>query len=105
MTRFIENAREYPDVKIVCAHLGGGLPFYALMPEIREALENVWFDTAATPFLYEAGVFRTVVGLVGAEKILPGSDYPLIRYDRLRRQMAEAGMKPDDFAGDGPLRP
>ena len=103
--RFIENAREYPDVKIICAHLGGGLPFYALMPEVREALENVWFDTAAAPFLYDADVFRTVVGLVGADKVLPGSDFPLIRFDRLRRQMAKAGMNPADFAANGPLPP
>ena len=102
---FIENAREYPDVKIICAHLGGGLPFYALMPEVREALENVWFDTAATPFLYDADVFRTVAGLVGADKVLPGSDFPLIRFDRLRRQMAKAGMNPADFAANGPLPP
>ena len=25
----------YPDVTIVCAHWGGGLPFYALMPEVK----------------------------------------------------------------------
>src|SRR5947199_68154 len=24
-----------PDVRIICAHWGGGLPFYALMPEVR----------------------------------------------------------------------
>ena len=57
LMRFIENARDYPNVKIICAHWGGGLPFYALMPEVREALGNVWFDTAASPFLYTPEVF------------------------------------------------
>ena len=33
--RFIQN---YPDATIVCAHLGGGLPFYSLMPEVGECL-------------------------------------------------------------------
>ncbi|GAI63616.1 unnamed protein product, partial [marine sediment metagenome] len=36
----------YPDLTIVCAHWGGGLPFYALMPEVKQAMNNVFFDTA-----------------------------------------------------------
>ncbi len=101
LMRFIENARAYPTVKVVCAHWGGGLPFYALMPEVREALANVWFDTAASPFLYDAGVFRMVAGLVGEEKILPGSDFPLIRFARIRRQVKAAGMRLDRLGGEG----
>ena len=100
---FIKNARDYPNVKIVCAHWGGGLPFYALMPEVRDALENVWFDTAASPFLYSPEVFSSVAALVGTEKILPGSDFPLIRFGRIRRQIAEAGMELGDFPSAGPL--
>ena len=77
--RFIENARAYPNVKIICAHWGGGLPFYALMPEVKDALQNVWFDTAASPFLYSPEIFTIVADLVGADRILLGSDFPLIR--------------------------
>ena len=95
--RFIENALAYPNVKIICAHWGGGLPFYALMPEVKAALENVWFDTAASPFLYSPGVFPSVSALVGADKILPASDFPLIRFRRIRRQIEEVGMAPSDF--------
>ncbi len=97
--RFIENARDYPNVKIVCAHWGGGLPFYALMPEVREALQNVWFDTAASPFLYSSNVFSIASQLVGADKILPGSDFPLIRFGRIRRQIEESGMMLEEFSG------
>ena len=93
LMRFIENARAFPNVKIVCAHWGGGLPFYALMPEVREALANVWFDTAASPFLYDAGVFRAVSELVGADKILPGSDFPLMRFSRIRGEIRRAGVR------------
>ncbi|MDD4873850.1 MAG: amidohydrolase family protein, partial [Dehalococcoidales bacterium] len=42
----------YPELTIVCAHWGGGLPFYTLMPEVEIALKKVYFDTAASPFLY-----------------------------------------------------
>ena len=103
LMRFIENAQAYPNVKIVCAHWGGGLPFYALMPEVKSALANVWFDTAASPLLYTPDVFPTVAALVGPEKILPGSDFPLLRFGRIRRQTEQAAVKVEDLAGVSPL--
>jgi len=47
-------------LKIVCAHWGGGLPFYALMPEVGKSFTNVFFDTAATVFLYQPQIFEQV---------------------------------------------
>ncbi len=103
LMRLIEAARDYRNVRIVCAHWGGGLPFYALMPEVRDALSNVWFDTAASPFLYTPSVFAAVASIVGADKILTASDFPLIRFRRIRRHVERAGMRLSDFSGDGPL--
>jgi len=77
---FIEN---FPDLTMVCAHWGGGLPFYALMPEVKKAMSNVYFDTAASPFLYNPQVYTQVIQLVGGDKILFGSDYPLLTQSRL----------------------
>jgi hypothetical protein len=73
-----ELAAAFPELKIICAHWGGGLPFYALMPEVKTALKNVYFDSAASPFIYTSDIYNRVVDLVGADKILFGSDYPLI---------------------------
>ena len=73
----------FPDLTIVCAHWGGGLPFYALMPEVKKAMSNVLFDTAASPFLYAPQVYTQVIQLVGADKILFGSDYPLLTQAQL----------------------
>jgi len=73
----------FADLTIVCAHWGGGLPFYALMPEVKQALHNVYFDTAASPFLYSPQVYNQVIQLVGGDKILFGSDYPLLTQNRL----------------------
>ena len=103
LMRFIENARAYPNVKIICAHWGGGLPFYALMPEVKDALENVWFDTAASPFLYDASIYSTVSRIVGADRVLLGSDYPLIRFGRLHREMEDADSEIAGFSPCGPL--
>ncbi len=77
----------FPDLTIVCAHWGGGLPFYALMPEVRKAMSNVFFDTAASPFLYSPQIYNQVVQLVGADKILFGSDYPLIAQGRYVKEI------------------
>jgi predicted TIM-barrel fold metal-dependent hydrolase len=82
---------------VVGAHWAGGLPFYALMPEVREALANVYVDTAASPFLYSPAVYRQVAELVGAERILFGSDYPLIP-QRRQRQAIEEGFSDDGVA-------
>jgi len=78
----------YPDITMVLAHWGGGLPFYALMPEVKETLKNVYFDSAASPFLYSPQVYDQVSQLVGAEKILFGSDYPLLEQGRSLQEVA-----------------
>ncbi len=77
----------YPDLTLVCAHWGGGLPFYALMPEVKKALGKVFFDTAASPFLYTPQIYHQVAQLVGADKILFGSDYPLLPPHHLLKEI------------------
>jgi predicted TIM-barrel fold metal-dependent hydrolase len=77
----------YPDLTIVCAHWGGGLPFYNLMPEVKKAMKNVYFDTAASPFLYTPDIYGQVVRLAGADKILFGSDYPLMPQRRILEEI------------------
>ena len=89
---FIAN---YPDLKIVCAHWGGGLPFYALMPEVKKAIENVYFDTAASPFLYSPLIYKQVADLVGPDKVLFGTDYPLLKPGRLIREIDTLNL-PDE---------
>jgi len=77
----------FPDLTVVCAHWGGGLPFYALMPEVKQAMRNVFFDTAASPYLYSPQVYNQVISLVGSDKILFGSDYPVMAQGRLLKEI------------------
>ena len=84
--RLIAVVERFPDVRWVFAHWGGGLPFYALMPEVKEALANTYFDSAASPFLYNAHVFDVAARAVGAEHILFGSDFPLLPASRVADQ-------------------
>jgi hypothetical protein len=83
---------QFPDLKLVCAHWGGGLPFYALMPEVKTALKNVYFDTAASPFLYISQIYSQVAQIAGADKILLGSDYPLLPVKRYVKEIDGLGL-------------
>ncbi len=86
----------FPDLVLVCAHWGGGLPFYGLMPEVKKAMANTYFDTAASPFLYSPRIYRQVSQIVGAEKILFGTDYPLMRQSRVIKDIRFAGLSPEE---------
>ncbi len=82
----------FKDMPVVCAHWGGGLPFYALMPEGREALENVYFDTAISPYLYRPEIYLQVSQLIGADRILFGSDFPVIAQSRVYNEIKAADL-------------
>ena len=82
----------FPDVRFIAAHWGGGLPFYALMPEIQRITANVWYDTAATVYLYRQDIFPIVANLVGADRILFASDYGLLRQRRIIEHIAQSGL-------------
>jgi predicted TIM-barrel fold metal-dependent hydrolase len=87
----------FPDNTIVLAHWGGGLFFFSLLKkEVRERLRNVYFDTAASPFLYDPAVYRIGVQVAGVDKILFGSDYPLIPPARYFREILAAGLTDDE---------
>lgn len=86
----------FKDVNVVCAHWGGGLPFYWLMPEVEKALDRVYFDTAATKYLYRPAIYKRVTDIVGGPgRILMGSDYPLISQSRQLQEVRSLDMPED----------
>ncbi|MDR0524780.1 MAG: amidohydrolase family protein [Spirochaetaceae bacterium] len=89
LERFIE---QYPDLTVILAHWGGGLLFYELMPEMREKCRKVYYDTAASVFLYDAKIYRTLCALGLGEKILFGSDFPLIPISRYLKDLDASGV-------------
>ena len=92
--KFVSN---FPDAKIILAHWGGGTPFYELMPEVSKAFQNVYYDCAASPYLYESAIFDTVARIVKGKKILFGSDYPVLSQQRALAYLSEASL-------NGPLK-
>ena len=79
-------AETYPELKIILAHWGGLLPFHELNPYIHTTFANVWYDVAASPLLYDSRIFRTVIDVIGADKVLYGSDYPLLLYPSVQTE-------------------
>jgi len=79
---YLQLAQKFPDTNFILAHWGGGLPFFELNPRVKRRLRNVYYDTAASPLIYNKSVFRHVVDLIGADRILFGTDYPLRLYPR-----------------------
>lgn len=88
----------FPDVRFIAAHWGGGLPFYNLMPEIQRLTANVWYDTAATPYLYRNDIIPAVARIVGVDRILFASDYGLLRQRRVIDYVAQSGLNADEVA-------
>ena len=68
-------------VPVVLAHWGGGFLFHELMPEINESAGSIYYDSAATPFLYSPQIYEIGAQLV-CPRLLFGSDYPLMSQRR-----------------------
>ncbi|MBC8392151.1 MAG: amidohydrolase [Deltaproteobacteria bacterium] len=90
--RFSEN-------KIVLAHWGGGIFLYSLLKkEVKESLKNVWYDTAASPFLYDPDIWLYARNLAGLDKILFGTDFPLLKPDRYFKELENSGLAKKDIS-------
>ena len=91
--------QRFPQNRLILAHWGGGLFFYALLKkEVRETLKNVYFDTAASPFLYDPSIWETAARIVGADKILFGTDHPLLKPARYFREIDASPLSEEDRA-------
>lgn len=67
-------------VTFILAHWGALLPMH---DEEAENLINVFYDTSASPLLYDATIWRRFLEIVPEERVLFGSDYPLNLYPKL----------------------
>jgi uncharacterized protein len=95
---FLRLARDFPSTALVLAHWGGLL---ALREPAFRSMANVYYDTAASPLLYDEGIWERFTSALGSERVMFGSDFPLNLYPklddfpgfvRLLREAREAGM-------------
>jgi predicted TIM-barrel fold metal-dependent hydrolase len=97
---FAQLSRDFSETIFVLAHWGGGLA----SAQTLGARPNVFFDTAASPLLYDAVLQRKLFAELPAAKVLYGSDYPLVLYPRTAHAtgLAEfiAGIRSVDLPAD-----
>lgn len=90
--------KKFQDNKIVLAHWGGGVFFFNLLKkEVKEKMKNVYFDTAASPFLYDPQIYLKAKELAGIEKIFFGSDFPLLNPSRYFAELEKSGLEKKDI--------
>ncbi|MGD9008326.1 MAG: amidohydrolase family protein [Desulfobacteraceae bacterium] len=93
LSQIYNLAKRFSDNRLILAHWGGGIFMYTLLKkEIRQVLSNIWFDTAASPYLYQVQIYRQAIELAGLDKVLFGSDHPLLKPDRYMKELAAAGL-------------
>lgn len=85
------------DLDFILAHFGGGIFIYGLMPEVAGLFSRTYLDIAACPFLYDPRIFEVASRIMGPDKIIFGSDYPLLPLSRYLKEFDKAGLP-------GPLR-
>ncbi|MDD5448116.1 MAG: amidohydrolase family protein [Actinomycetota bacterium] len=92
--RYLEK---FPETKTVLAHWGGGLFFYELMPEVARLTSSVYYDTAASPFLYDSRIYRIALQIAGPGRIVFGTDFPLLRIKRHLDEIKDAQISPENL--------
>ncbi|MBW1643677.1 MAG: amidohydrolase [Deltaproteobacteria bacterium] len=98
LTQIYAFIKRFPENKIVLAHWGGGIFFYTLMKkEVTETLKNVFFDTAASPFLYRPDIYDAAKKYAGIDKILFGSDFPLLKPERYFKELEQTELTGEDI--------
>ena len=82
LAAFRDFARRHADLAIVGAHLGGDI--------YRNDPSPVHVDTAAQPFLYREKKAGAALAAVPPDRLLFGSDYPLISQERALDELRAA---------------
>lgn len=76
LSDFFQIASRFPKVIFILAHWGARLPLRGL----GSIPPNIYYDTAASPLLYGPGVWEEMLRAAGDDRILFGSDFPLVLF-------------------------
>ena len=96
LERFYELICSFPRLTVLLAHWGGGLLFYELMPEVAKRMSNVYYDTAASPFLYSNKIYAIACRVVGSDRILFGDGLSSPSPQRYFQELRESGLPEED---------
>lgn len=98
-------AQNFPDTKMVLAHMGGGEfwkipPIYGMKKLNPDMFENVWFDISATVGIYAGSPYmeqiKWSIRTVGVDRFLFGSDNPLVSLTQALEDFEKYGFKREE---------
>jgi len=104
---FTQLVARFPATTFILAHWGGLLPLTD--PSLRPAPPNLYYDTAASPLLYDSTIWSRFLSQVPGSQVLLGSDFPLNlypkldeapRFDRLVAEAKAGGASPEVMGGN-----
>ncbi len=96
MEQIYTLAKTFSDNKIILAHWGGGVFFYNIMKrEAKTTLKNIWYDTAASPFLYDPAIYDIAASSGVEDKVLFGTDFPLLEPGRYYKDIDHSSISLD----------
>ena len=77
LARYVEDiAGRYPNANFVIAHAGNSEPYRSQAIRAAQRFSNVYVETCST--FREPGVIERLVAEAGADRVLFGSDVPLM---------------------------
>jgi predicted TIM-barrel fold metal-dependent hydrolase len=89
-------ADRYPDAFIIMAHMGGGGGLQGITGPIYEAkrYDNLYLDTGSSHF--ESNMIEEAVRVVGADRVLFGTDWPLLEPNAQIQKIKSSKISEED---------
>ena len=88
-----EVALTFPELRIAGAHLGQ--PWHEEMMTLAWKFPNVYAETSARAPKFWPDSFKKYCNYWGQDKVLWGTDYPLLPFKRCVGEVEELGLKPE----------
>ncbi len=88
-----EVALTFPDLTIIGGHIG--YPWTDEMIGLAWKYPNVYIETSAYLPRFYPPTFRTFMNGQGKNKVMFGTNYPMLSPSRCRAQLKELGLKPE----------
>ena len=88
-----EVALTFPELTIIGGHIG--YPWTDEMIALAWKYPNVYIDTSAYLPRFYPPVLRMFMNSYGQDKVLFGTNYPMLSPSRCRAQVEELGLKPE----------
>jgi predicted TIM-barrel fold metal-dependent hydrolase len=91
--RFIGLAEKYPNIRWVLGHSGNAMAGQIQAVEAAQSSRNIWLETCTS--IGEAGTIEFLVDGAGADRVLYGSDMPLMDARPQIARIATANLDDD----------